>query len=201
MFGGLTVHVGHGHQDREVEHLSSLFEADREFLPHLGGAEAQLGDGRVIDPALEKPLQRAAAFGLHGLAQVIGAGLLEPVLGVIAANASEERIVADQAPQHVQHRGALVVDQRAEHAALVLDVTQPIAEIHRPLVRVVYRPPPELPQDVAERVFAAPFAGKEGREVLREALAQPLFVMVLPAHGLPEPLVRQFVRHEEFWKA
>ena len=41
----------------------------------------------------------------------------------------------------------------------------------------------------------------EGGEVLREAFAQPLFVIVLPPDSLPPPLVRELVREIERRKA
>ena len=201
VLGGLAVGVGHRYGHWHVEDFGGLFEPYQQLLPFLGGAEPQAGDGRVVDPALEEPLEVAATFGFHGLAQVVGARLLEAVVGVILPHAAEEVLVADQPPQHVEHGRALVVDQRAEHAAFALDVAEPIAQIHRALIRVVYRPPAELAQDVAERLFATPLFREQRREVLREALAQPLLVVVLPAHRLPEPLVRQLVRHEELGEA
>ena len=74
---------------------------------------------------------------------------------------------------------------------------EPVAEVDGALIRLVHGPAAKLPQDVAERVLAAPLAGEERREVLREAFAQPLLVVVLPAHGLPQPLMRELVREEE----
>ena len=128
-------------------------------------------------------------------------GLLESILGVELLDAAEERLVADQAAQHVQHRGALVVDQRAEHAALALDVAEAVAEIHRALIGILDRPLAELAEDLAERRLAALLFRVERGEVLREAFAQPLLVIVLPADRLPEPLVRELVRHEELGEA
>ena len=122
---------------------------------------------------------------------------LKRLLGVERAQAAEERLVAEQPPQHVQHRRALVVDQRAEDAAVALDVAEPIAEIDRALIGILHRPAAELAQHVAERVLAAPLLRVERGEVLREAFAQPLLVIVLPAHRLAEPLMRELVREEE----
>src|SRR5262245_17547842 len=101
----------------------------------------------------------------------------------------------------MQHAGALVVEQRTEHAALTLDVTEAITEIDRPLVGIFERPLAELAQDVAERAFTAPLLRIQRRQVLREAFAQPLLVIVLPADRLPEPLMRELVRHEELGEA
>ena len=52
-----------------------------------------------------------------------------------------------------------------------------------------------------ERALAASLLCVERREILREAFAQPLFVIVLPSNGLPPPLVRELVRQEELRKA
>ena len=93
--------------------------------------------------------------------------------------------------------GALVVDERAEDAAVALDVAEPVAEIDRALIRLVHRPAAELAQHVAERLLAAPLPGVERGEVLREALAEPLLVVVLPADRLAPPLVRELVRDVE----
>ena len=104
-------------------------------------------------------------------------------------------------PQHVQHRRALVVDQRAEHPAVALDVAEAIPEIDRALIGLIHRPAPELAQHVAEGLLAASLLGIERGEVLREAFAQPLLVIVLPADGLAPPLMRELVRDEELGKA
>ena len=49
-------------------------------------------------------------------------------------------------------------------------------------------------------LLAALLFGVERGEVLREAFAQPLLVIVLPADGLAEPLMREFVRDEKLGK-
>src|SRR4051794_9089556 len=107
--------------------------------------------------------------------------------------AAEERVVADQPPQHVEHDRALVVDQRAEDAALAADMTEAIAEIHRALVALVDRPAAHLPQHRREHLVAALALRVERREVLREAFADPLLVIVAPADGLAPPLMRELV--------
>ena len=118
-------------------------------------------------------------------------------VGVEAAQPGEERLVAHQPPQHVQHHRALVVDERAEDPAVRLDVAEAIAEIDRALRRHVDGPSPHLPQHGRERLGAALALGVERGEVLREALAEPLLVIVLPADRLAPPLVRELVREEE----
>ena len=90
--------------------------------------------------------------------------------------AAEERLVADQPPQHVQHRRALVVDERAEDAAVALDVAEPVAEIDRPLIRLVHRPAPHLPQHARRRrrrrAGAARRAPRSTARTLRSATAR-----------------------------
>ena len=49
--------------------------------------------------------------------------------------------------------------------------------------------------------LAARLLRVERREVLREAFAEPLLVVVLPADRLAPPLVRQLVREEELGEA
>src|SRR5262245_39137772 len=57
-----------------------------------------------------------------------------------------------------------------------------------------------MAQDADKHAVAALMLRVEGGKVLREALAQPLLVVVAPANGLAEPLMRDFVRDEEVWK-
>src|SRR4029450_1955834 len=73
--------------------------------------------------------------------------------------------------------------------------------MNRALSRVGQRPPPELPQHVEEDAIAAGALRIERGEVLREAFANPLLVVVLPADCLAPPLVSQFVREEELREA
>src|SRR6185503_21158719 len=53
-----------------------------------------------------------------------------------------------------------------------------------------------LPKDARETAFTI-LLGVEHGEVLREGLAQPLLVIVLPTDRLAPPLMRQFVRKEK----
>ena len=151
----------------------------------------------AVDPSLEEAIEAAARYLLHRPFEVVGARLLEAPVVVEPAQAAEERLVADQPAQHVQHQRALVVDQRPIDAQVALDVAEPVAEMHRPLVGFRERPAPELPQHVQEHAVAPRLLRPERREVLREALAEPLLVVVLPADGLSPPLVRQLVGDEE----
>jgi hypothetical protein len=96
----------------------------------------------------------------------------------------------------VQHHRAFVVDDGAKDTAVSPDVAEPVAEIHRTLLRLIHRPTPHLPQHVVEQHFAAIVGRVERGEILGEAFAQPLLVIVLPAHGLAPPLVRDLVREE-----
>ena len=97
----------------------------------------------------------------------------------------------------MQHRRALVVDDRAEDARLALDVAEPVAEVHRALIRFRDRPAPELPQHVDEDTIASRLLRVQRGEVLREAFTDPLLVIVLPADRLAPPLVRELVGEEE----
>jgi hypothetical protein len=125
---------------------------------------------------------------------------VEPRRVVKAAQPTEERLVADETPQHVKHRRALVVDERAKDAALIADVSEPVSEVDRTLIRVVHAPLAQLPQHGGKNVVALLLLRVERREVLREALAEPLLVVVAPADRLPPPLVRELVGEEEVGK-
>ena len=46
--------------------------------------------------------------------------------GVETADAEEELLVAHEPPQHVEHRGALVVDERAGGSIAVAHVAEPV---------------------------------------------------------------------------
>src|SRR5581483_9746924 len=84
--------------------------------------------------------------------------------------------------------------------AVVADVAEAVAEINGTLIRLVHRPAAKLAHDAVERVLAADVFRVESGEILREALADPLLVVVAPADGLPPPLVRYLVRDEELRK-
>ena len=56
---------------------------------------------------------------------------------------------------------------------------------------------PQLAQHGREHLVAALVLRVQRREVLREAFAEPLFVVVPPADRLAPPLVRELVREEE----
>src|SRR5206468_5701051 len=103
--------------------------------------------------------------------------------------------------QHVEYGGALVVDERAEHAALAADVAEPVAEIDRTLLGLIHAPPAHLPQHRREHVVSALALRVHRGEVLREAFAQPLLVIVPPADRLSPPLMRELVRDEEVGEA
>src|SRR5437764_515561 len=90
----------------------------------------------------------------------------------------------------------LVVHVRAEDAAFAADVAETVAEVHGALGRIVHRPLPHVFQDRRERVVALLVLRVERGEVLREALAQPLLVIVAPANSLAPPLVRHLMRDE-----
>ena len=119
-------------------------------------------------------------------------------VAIEAPQPAEERLVADQAPQHVQDGGALVVDERAEDAAVALDVTEPVAEIDRSLIRSRRCAHLRICRSTrGEHLVAALVLRVQRGEVLREAFAQPLLVVVAPADRLSPPLVRELVREEE----
>jgi hypothetical protein len=100
-------------------------------------------------------------------------------------------------PQHVQDHRALVVDHRAEHAPFASDVAQSISQIDRSLRRHFDGPPSHLLDHAGELIRPALALGVQRGEVLREAFADPLLVVILPADRLPPPLVRDFMRQEE----
>src|SRR5687767_7076170 len=101
----------------------------------------------------------------------------------------------------MENSRALVVDECAKDSRPRLDVSEAVSEIHRPLVRFGQRPLPELAQHVQEDALAAGIARIQRGEVLREALAEPLLVVVAPADRLAPPLVRDLVGEEELRKA
>ncbi len=97
----------------------------------------------------------------------------------------------------MENRCALVVDQRTVHTAVVLQMPEAIPKVDRALIGLGERPSTKLAQHVLERVLATGLLRIERREILGEAFAQPLLVVVLPAHCLPPPLVGQLMSHKE----
>src|SRR4029078_1256889 len=74
------------------------------------------------DPAFEEAGRVEAGFGLYVALHVPGPDLGVARLRVERAEAAEEGVVADPAPQHVQHQRAPVVDEGAENATVLLQV-------------------------------------------------------------------------------
>src|SRR3970282_1655478 len=83
---------------------------------------------RLVDPAVEIGLEVLPAPGPERPAQVLRARLRTAVPLEERARPREERLVADQAAQHVQHPRALVVDDRPEEARLLLQMDEALAE-------------------------------------------------------------------------
>ena len=154
------------------------------------------GIARSKNPPIEEALKIPAGGAFHHLAEIVGAGLLEFPLLIEGADAAEERIFADEAPQHVQHHRAFVVDDGTKNPVVSLNVSEPISEIDRTFGRRIHRGPSHLPKNAGQTAFPI-FLSVERGKVLRERLAEPLLVIILPTHRLAPPLVRQFVRDEE----
>ena len=161
---------------------------------------ADAGDVRAVNPPLEEAIQDPTGLRLERPLQVLGSGLLIPPVRIEPPESREKGVVAEQPPQHVQDGRAFVVDERAEHPDVALDEAEPIAQMHRALIRIAQRPAAELPQHVHEGAVAARLLRVERREVLREAFTQPLLVVVLPSDRLSPPLVRELVGQKEFWE-
>src|SRR4029079_19298561 len=85
-------------------------------------------------------------------------------------------------------------------AAVVGGVSEPVSEVDRTLIRVVHAPLEQLAQHGREDVVALLLLRVERREVLREAFAEPLLVVVAPTDRLAPPLVRELVGEEEVGK-
>src|SRR5260370_41071023 len=96
--------------------------------------DLQLWECRAIDPALEEPVEGPFRFRLHRKAEILSAALVEPGRAIEPAEPAEERLVADETPQHVKNGRALVVDERAEHARLAADVAAAGSQGHGTLV-------------------------------------------------------------------
>ena len=156
---------------------------------------------RSVDPLVEESIELAVRLGLERRLDVLGAGLLESPRRVETPHSLEKDFVAEQPPQHVQRQRALVVDERAKYAAVVPNVAEAVAEIHRALIGSVERPARHLGDDGVEHRFLLDVFGVERRKVLREPFANPLLVIVLPSDGLAPPLVRRFMREKEFGEA
>src|SRR5436190_14650030 len=190
---GILERDGEGH----VEPLADLLDVKHGVGSLDAIAHLDLRQGRAVNPPREEAFEWPAGLLFHRGTELFGAHFAKPRRAIEAPQSAEEAVVANEPPQHVQHRGALVVDQRAEHAALPANVPEPVTEIHRPLLRLVDAPLAELSQDGDEDVVAALVLCVHRREVLREALADPLLMVVPPADRLTPPLVRELVREEE----
>ena len=82
-------------------------------------------------------------------------------------------------------------------STLSLNQAEAIAKIDWPLVRLGDAPAAELAKHRSRRGIAVGALRVQRGEILREPLADPLLVVVLPADRLSPPLVRELVREEE----
>src|SRR5215467_12066111 len=187
---------GNGH----MEHLADLVDVDGELPPLDSILHLQMRQRGPVDPLIEETLQRTSRFGFERFSQIIGSHFAETRCKVEPPHAAEERLVADEPTEHMKDRCAFVVNERAEDAAVVLDVAKAVPQIDRALIGLAHRPAAHMTQDALKHRIAALMLCVEGREVLRKSLAQPLLVVVAPAHRLSEPLMRQLVRDEEVGK-
>src|SRR5262249_2497582 len=153
----LSVGILERERDRNVENVARLLEMEHEFLSGRRGldpvCELQARQRRAVDPALEEALERTVGFRFHRVPKIFGTRLSETRLRVKPAKSAEERIVADEASQHVQDGRALVVNEGAEHPAFIANVSEPVSEVDRPLVRLVETPFPHLTHDGGERAI------------------------------------------------
>src|SRR5262245_53509886 len=138
----LAIGVLDGDRHRDVEHFADLFDPHHQRVALDARGEFELRQRGRVDPPLEETLERLARFRFHRGAQVFGAGLLEARRPIEAPDAAEEVVVSHEAAQHVEHGGALVVDERAKNLALAADVSEPVTEIDRPLPRLLHSPAP-----------------------------------------------------------
>ena len=162
-------------------------------------AELQPRQRRAVDPALEEPRRAIAPDScLHRRAEVVGAGLLESL--------TRDRSAAARGRTPRRRPGA------AACAAPPRPCCRP-ARGTRGCRRGCGRggsrdrPAPDRCRSIAQlRICRSTPANAssprcvlrvERREVLREAFAQPLLVIVPPADRLAPPLVRELVREEE----
>src|SRR5207249_1828145 len=88
--------------------------------------------------------------------------------------------------------------ERAEDAAVAADVAEAVPEVNRSFIRLLHSPLAKLAKHARKAVVAPKVLGVERGEVLREALADPLLMIVAPSDRLTPPLVSELVRDEEF---
>src|SRR5687767_10832186 len=103
----------------------------------------------------------------------------------------------NQPLEHVQNDRGLVVDQSSEDPAVALHVAQPVSQMNRAMAGQVQRRLAHLLKEPTFGFRAAVVAGIERGEVLREALTEPLFVIVLPADRLAPPLMGRLMRQKK----
>ena len=182
--------------DRHVERLANLLESDGHCVGLGRVGELQTRQREAVDPPIEEPIEVAIGLELERRFHVLGPGLLESPGRVEPPQTSEKHIVADKAAQHVKRQRALVVNERAKHAAVVPNMTQPVAEIDRPLIRSIERPSRHVADDRVEHRLPLDVLGVQRREVLREPFADPLLVIVLPPYT-PGPTIDARLRGRE----
>ena len=87
------------------------------------------------------------------------------------APAAEERLVPNPVPEHVQHGGALVVDQGPEDPGLAAQVAEAIAEIDRAFARTRQARSLPLGHHIVEDAVAVALACEEASKILCHSLA------------------------------
>ncbi len=122
-----------------------------------------------IDPLLEEPRQAPAGLRFEGALEVRGDDFAPLMATRIRVQRAPERLVADEAAQHVQHQRPLLVDVAVVQleAILVVDVIDDWAAAPGIRGKVALE---VLPQLDAKLVLAQVVLGPHGLEVGRERL-------------------------------
>ena len=165
------------------------------------GGEAHARNVRLVHPAVKESLERLPRLFFKGHSQIVGARLGKLLIAIEPSERGKERLITDETPQHMQYAGGLVVNERSEDTPISPYVTEPIPQIDGTLIRLVERPPPELPEHLHELLFTVAVLCVQRGEILRKPFAQPLLVVVLPADGLAPPLMCDLMSEKEVGEA
>jgi len=122
--------------------------------PRRRVGEAQPRQLRSVDPTLEVGREVEVRRLFEAFAEVAGARLGEPVRLLEALQAAREGVRPRDPAEHVQHAGALVVHHGAEETRVALEMSEPMAEDHRPGAVHTQRPLSHVVHHLAERRLA-----------------------------------------------
>ncbi|MCG3160035.1 MAG: hypothetical protein JMDDDDMK_01067 [Acidobacteria bacterium] len=150
---------------------------------------------RAVKPLIEEPVQIPPRRLFNRGFEIVGLGVPEFVLVQVMRQRSEERVVAQFPPEHIQHALAFFVSVPVHH---VFGKTIAVRDNRSAVARAIFAQVSQevLEQNEARLVASARVFIPEVFAVSRKAFVEPDVRPVFASHQIAPPLMRQFVRDD-----